>query len=113
GSASAGGMSVRDGERRRRAEVASVARDHEPVTLAKEAAERNRAARTAIAALIDRDEALYGATTGVGALRDRTIAEADRERLQWNLLRSHAVSAGPPLAPELVRAGMVVRANQL
>ena len=57
--------------------------------------------------------ALYGATTGVGALRDRTISDSNRERFQWNLLRSHAVSAGRPLAPELVRAGMVTRANQL
>jgi histidine ammonia-lyase len=106
-------MIVLDGEHLRPADVASVARHHQPVALAEEAAERNRAARTAIAALIGRDEPLYGVTTGVGALRDRTIAEADRERLQWNLLRSHAVSAGPPLSPELVRAGMVVRANQL
>jgi histidine ammonia-lyase len=71
------------------------------------------AARETIAALLERGAPLYGATTGVGALRDRTIAETDRERFQWNLLRSHAVSAGRPLAPELVRAGMVVRANQL
>jgi len=49
----------------------------------------------------------------VGALRDRTISDADRERYQWNLLRSHAVSAGRPLSRERMRAGMVVRANQL
>ena len=77
------------------------------------ARERNADARRAIAALLDRGEALYGATTGVGALRDRSIGDADRERFQWNLLRSHAVSAGRPLNAELVRAGMVVRANQL
>ena len=41
------------------------------------------------------------------------IDVSEREQFQWNLLRSHAVSAGRPLAPELVRAGMVVRANQL
>ena len=50
-------------------------------------------------ALLARGGALYGATTGVGALRDRMIGDADRERFQWNLLRSHAVSAGRPLAP--------------
>ena len=68
-------------------------------------ARATRDARAAIAALLERGEPLYGATTGVGALRDRTIGDADRERFQWNLLRSHAVSAGRPLAPELVRAG--------
>ena len=81
--------------------------------LAPEARARNRAARETIGALLARGEALYGATTGVGALRDRPISDDDRATFQWNLLRSHAVSAGAPLAAELVRAGMVVRANQL
>jgi histidine ammonia-lyase len=93
--------------------VTAVARLGEPVELAPEARARNDDARRAIAALLDRGEALYGATTGVGALRDRAIGDSDRERFQWNLLRSHAVSAGRPLPPEIVRAGMVVRANQL
>ncbi len=93
--------------------VAAVARRGERVELAPAARARNEAARHAIAAMLERGEALYGATTGVGALRDRVIGEAERERFQWNLLRSHAVSAGRPLATELVRAGMVTRANQL
>ena len=93
--------------------VARVAREGARVELAPAARARNAQARAEIAALLERGEPLYGATTGVGALRDRTIADADRERFQWNLLRSHAVSAGRPLAPELVRAGMVIRANQL
>ena len=94
-------------------EVDAVARRGVQVALAPAARSRNQAARETIAALLERGEALYGATTGVGALRDRAIEPADRERFQWNLLRSHAVSAGRPLAPELVRAGMVTRANQL
>ena len=104
---------VLDGATLTPAAVDAVARRAAPVTLAPAARSRNEAAREAIAALLERGEALYGATTGVGALRDRAIAPADRERFQWNLLRSHAVSAGRPLAPELVRAGMVTRANQL
>jgi histidine ammonia-lyase len=95
------------------AAVAAVACHGEPAQLSAEARERNLAARTAIADRLARGEGLYGATTGVGALRDRVITDAERETYQWNLLRSHAVSAGRPLAPELVRAGMVVRANQL
>jgi histidine ammonia-lyase len=104
---------VLDGATLTPAEVEAVARQGRGVALAPEARRRNEAAREAIAALLERGAPLYGATTGVGALRDRAIGDADRERFQWNLLRSHAVSAGRPLAPELVRAGMVVRANQL
>jgi histidine ammonia-lyase len=104
---------VLDGATLTPAGVEAVARRGRRVELAPSARERNAAAREAIAALLARGEPLYGATTGVGALRDRSIHDADRERFQWNLLRSHAVSAGRPLEPELVRAGMVARANQL
>lgn len=94
-------------------QVAAAARRGDPVSLAEEARERNAAARRAIAEHLRRQHPLYGASTGVGAFRDRSIAEEDREQYQWNLLRSHAVTAGRPMAAELVRAGMVVRANQL
>lgn len=106
-------MIVLDGLKLGVADVVAVARGGEQVALAEDARARNEAAWTAIAARLARGAALYGATTGVGALRDQVITEADREEFQWNLLRSHAVGAGPPLAVELVRAGMVVRANQL
>ncbi|HEY6397822.1 MAG TPA: aromatic amino acid lyase, partial [Solirubrobacteraceae bacterium] len=95
------------------ADVAAVARGGAQVELSSEARSRNEAARDAIAAHLESGRSLYGASTGVGALRDREIDPEDRERFQWNLLRSHAVSAGRPVPGELVRAGMVVRANQL
>jgi histidine ammonia-lyase len=93
--------------------VADVARGRVPVQLSAQARARNQEARQAIAGYLESGRALYGASTGVGALRDHPVQPDDRERLQWNLLRSHAVSAGRPLSRELVRAGMVVRANQL
>ncbi|MBV9606804.1 MAG: aromatic amino acid lyase [Solirubrobacterales bacterium] len=107
------GAIILDGATLTPAAVASVARDGTPVELDPAARARNQEAHAAIAKLLERGDPLYGATTGVGALRDRTIEDADRERFQWNLLRSHAVSAGRPVEPELVRAGMAVRANQL
>lgn len=106
-------MIVLDGASLTPAGVAAVARDGERVELAAEARERNAAAREAIAVRLERGELLYGASTGVGALRDRQITGEERERYQWNLLRSHAVAAGAPMSPVIVRAGMVVRANQL
>jgi histidine ammonia-lyase len=93
--------------------VDAVARRGERAELAPAARARNEHARATIATLLRDGQPLYGATTGVGALRDRPIPQTEREQFQWNLLRSHAVSAGRPLTVELVRAGMVVRANQL
>ncbi len=106
-------MIVLDGTRLTPREVAAVARGRVPIELSAEARSRNQQARQAIAEHLESGQALYGASTGVGALRDHPVEPGERERLQWNLLRSHAVSAGRPLSPELVRAGMVVRANQL
>jgi histidine ammonia-lyase len=106
-------MIVLDGATLSPGQVVAVARAGAKVELSADARARNQSAREAIAQRLLRGGALYGATTGVGALRDRTITDAKREQYQWNLLRSHAVSAGRPLAPERVRAGMVVRANQL
>jgi histidine ammonia-lyase len=106
-------MIVLDGASLTPAALAAVARGGEQVELAPEARSRNAAARDAIAALLERGEPLYGASTGVGALRDRPIADSEREQLQWNLLRSHAVTAGAAVPPAVVRAGMAVRANQL
>jgi histidine ammonia-lyase len=106
-------MIVLDGASLTPADVAAVARDGEQVELTAEARDRNSSARAAIAALLERGEPLYGASTGVGALRDREISDDEREQAQWNLLRSHAVSAGARVPRAVVRAAMVIRANQL
>ena len=93
--------------------VALLARRQATAALAPAARARNAAARREIAALLQRGEPLYGASTGVGALHDRAIPPQQRDALQWNLLRSHAVDTGPPLSAEATRAGIAVRANQL
>ncbi len=54
---------------------------------------------------------IYGRTTGVGANRSVPVELSDTTAL--GLLRSHATSAGPPRAPERVRAMLAVRLNEL
>lgn len=90
--------------------VAAVARGRVPVTITPAGRERNAAARAAVDAHLAAGAPLYGATTGVGPFVRRAVAGADH---QLRLLRSHASGGGAALAPELVRAAMVVRANQL
>ena len=102
-----------DGRRLTPADVAAVACAGAPVQLTPEAIERNRAAAAAVTAILDRGEPLYGVTTGVGVLRTREVREAERGDMSLRLLRSHAGGGGALLAREVVRAAMVVRANQL
>jgi histidine ammonia-lyase len=93
--------------------VAIVAREGARVRLTPAARARNAAAAGAVAALVERGRPLYGASTGVGALSGHVVDGAEVEGHALRLLRSHASGGGPPLARELVRAAMAVRANQI
>jgi histidine ammonia-lyase len=64
-----------------------------------------------LAAAASRRRAVYGWTTGVGAARDQDTEGALDHGLR--LLRSHAAGWGEPLPPPVVRAALLVRANQL
>ncbi len=93
--------------------VALVARGAAQAQLDPEAHARNDRARETIAKLLARGDHLYGATTGVGALRAYRVPKNRREPYSLSLLRSHACGAGEPLPAHLVRAAMVTRANQI
>ena len=93
--------------------VARIARERTPIELAPVARERNAAARRAVEAVLARGDELYGASTGVGPLREHHVEPDYRADHQLALLRSHACGAGRELPEELVRAAMATRANQL
>ena len=95
------------------ARLEAVARGAAPRQLDGAARERIRAARAVVEDAVARGEAVYGVTTGIGELASVRIAPADAERLQLNLLRSHAVGAGEPLPEEVVRGMMLLLAASL
>src|SRR5262249_16309835 len=55
----------------------------------------------------------YGVNTGFGRFVDAAISREDTDRLQLNLLRSHACAVGEPFPTEVVRGAMLLRANAL
>ena len=55
----------------------------------------------------------YGITTGFGAFKDTLIPVDDVEKLQENIILSHAVGVGALLDDRTVRAMMLIRANTL
>ncbi len=61
----------------------------------------------------DGDEPVYGVNTGFGKLANKRISKAQLETLQLNLIRSHSVGVGEPLAPEIVRLMMALKAASL
>src|SRR5580692_1261792 len=93
--------------------VREVAAERRAVLLAADAREAVNRARAVVDALVANDQVAYAITTGVGKLSDvRIVGEQIRE-LQVNLVRSHAVGVGEPLATVEVRAMMLLRANSL
>jgi len=94
-------------------EVVAVARGRAEARITTEARERNRAAERLARELLERDELLYGTSTGVGSLRSAPSHLEDPGDHQWRLVRSHAGGGGAPLSVEVVRAAMAVRANQI
>ncbi len=72
----------------------------------------NRAAK-AVQQFIHQGHVAYGITTGFGAFKDKLIPVEDVEKLQENIILSHAVGVGPLLDDRTVRAMMLIRANTL
>jgi histidine ammonia-lyase len=94
-------------------DLAAVADAAEPVALAPEAADRVLSARAVVDALARGDAPVYGINTGFGSFAEVKIPPASLDRLQLNLLRSHAAGVGEPLPERTVRAVMTLRANVL
>lgn len=89
---------------------------HDPsvqVTLGNEAVEKINKASEAVANFLETGQIAYGITTGFGALKDRLIPTEDVEKLQENIILSHAVGVGDALDEATTRAIMLIRANTL
>src|SRR3954470_8685506 len=70
--------------------------------------QRIAAARRVVDDALAHGTPVYGVTTGFGQLASVRIASSDAAQLQVNLVRSHAVGAGPPLAADVVRGMMLL-----
>jgi histidine ammonia-lyase len=95
------------------ADVEAVARGGARVRIDRHARDRMDEARRVIDELVAAGDVVYGVTTGFGALASTFVAPADAERLQENLLMSHAAGVGEPFPRDVVRAMLLLRANTL
>ncbi len=64
-------------------------------------------------AIAQHGQVVYGVNTGFGSLATRQISAAEARQLSRNVVVLCAVGVGRPLAAEIVRAIMVIRANML
>ena len=96
------------------ADVVRLARDPSVKVGADPAARaRLAASRASVEKALAGGATIYGINTGFGKLANVRIAADQLDRLQANLVRSHAAGVGAPLPPDVVRAMMALRANVL
>ena len=95
------------------ADVIAISRENAKVEISSEALARMQVSRDQVDALAQGEVAVYGISTGFGALANRHIDPADRVQLQKSLIRSHAAGMGPFVEKEVVRALMTLRLKTL
>ena len=72
-----------------------------------------RASAAVVRRAAEGSEPVYGVNTGFGKLASTRISADDLATLQWNLIRSHSVGVGEPLAPAVVRLMLALKAASL
>ena len=94
-------------------ELQAIHQDGVQLALPESARQAIRASQRVVQAAADGDTPVYGVNTGFGKLANQRISKAQLQTLQLNLIRSHSVGVGVPLAPEIVRLMMALKAASL
>ena len=94
-------------------QVVAVARDGTKVEIAEGVTGRMAPARRLVEETAARGDAVYGITTGFGALANVRIEPAAVQELQRSIVRSHAAGTGDEMPAAVVRGMMLLRARTL
>ena len=102
-----------DGENLKLEQIEEVAFEKAKVRLSRRAVPKISRCRKYVEEIIRKGQTVYGINTGFGKLCRVKISPSEIERLQKNLVLSHAVGVGPVFCEEEVRAAMLLQANVL
>lgn len=93
--------------------IMHVSRNFDKVSIAPTCLPKMLESVKTVEGFVEREESVYGVTTGFGALSHIHIPSQKARELQKNLILSHAAGVGEPLDEEIVRSMMLIRANSL
>lgn len=93
--------------------LVSVARNHAKVSLSGDAILQIQRNAELLSRLVQKNTPIYGVNTGFGVLASKKIPPSELNKLSRNLVLSHSVGVGEALPEDIVRAGILVRANTL
>ena len=92
-------------------DVVAVAVDGARVEPSPGLAGRMAPARAVVETAVESGEAVYGISTGIGDLANVRIDTGMATQLQRDLVLSHSTAVGTPLAREVVRAMLLLKAR--
>lgn len=95
-------------------DIGQIVAGRHMVVLSKESEQRIEACRHFLEQRIETgDEVIYGINTGFGSLCDVRISNEEQEKLQENLVKSHAAGAGEEVPSEIVRIMLLLKIQSL
>ena len=94
-------------------DVVRVAREAERVELDAAAFERMRESRALVERVVERGDAVYGVTTGVGARKKVSVPAEEIPAFNRALIANHLTATGPDAPHDVARATMLRLANML
>lgn len=91
----------------------SIARGKLIGVLNSDAEENVVRSRNRVEGIVASHQTVYGVNTGFGPLCDTMISEEDTRQLQYNILQSHSVGVGNPIATEIAKLMLITKVQAL
>lgn len=95
------------------ADIRKIWRGSVHLALPDSAVSAMQASAAIVQKIIDQGDPAYGINTGFGKLAQQRIPDEDLEQLQKNLILSHSVGVGEPLAADIVRLIIALKVGSL
>ena len=102
-----------DGETLSTLDVYDVAYGRARAEIALDAMPKIAAARQVVENIIEQDMTVYGVNTGFGSLYKESIEAKDLQKLQQNLIKSHACGTGEEVPVEIVKLMLLLKVQSL
>ena len=94
-------------------DIMAILDDPKKAKLTKESKQKILQSQQNVQQIVASDHTVYGINTGFGPLCDVKISEEETAQLQHNLIISHAVGVGKPIAKELSKVMMISKIHAL
>ncbi len=94
-------------------DVIQIVKGEKSVELSTAQREKVKNSRTYVEGMVENGDVVYGVNTGFGPLCSTVISKENTSKLQDNLLRSHSVGVGKPIAKEIAKTMLILKAHAL